>query len=145
MCPVLTVRHGSPTTTVANAALVTISIRRNASGKPTAIVPPADATLYWTRTGKTPTPHRAREVLWVALGLHAGEELRMEAKEDQGRVFDWDTFVLDPENPTVGTGPVATNSKLGRRQTWAYSILLDSPKLAKTLTLDPVIIIQEDP
>jgi hypothetical protein len=143
--PVLTVRHGSKTTSVTSASLVMLTVERNSTGKPARIVASDDPHVYWTKPGHTPTAGRAREVLWVAGPLDAGEEMRIEPKEGQRHCFAWDAFVLDTTHACVASGPVATGQKLPRKLVWSYNVVLVSPKLNHAMVLDPTIIVQEDP
>lgn len=137
-----TVRHSSHPLSVANAALVNIFIKR---GPRPEIVVSADPHIFWTRPGHTPSPERARSVLWVAANLLGGEELRIEPKAGQHHYFDWDAFVLDARDPAVGSGPVLKGLKLGPKEEWRYTIVVEGPNLGDTLVLDPIIIIEEDP
>ena len=79
------------------------------------------------------------------MDLMRGERLHIEAKPAQQSYFQWDSFELDEHHFTVATGPASIERTLGLKQSWSYDVVLHSPKLTKPLSLDPVIIIVEDP
>ena len=144
-----TARKGSRLVNAVDAELVTIRIDRNGSGRPIGLAVTSmnhgDPTIHWTAPGARAKSLLAREVLWTTADLGKGERLHIEPKPGQHSFFEWDGFELDEHNFAVATGPVSMDPSHGPRQVWEYNIRLETHRLTRPLTLDPVIIIVEDP
>ena len=106
-----------------------------------------DPKIYFTRPGKVADPTLPREVLWIVNDLRKGEKVVITAKNASDTTFDGHGFEIDPAADACAIGITSGPAKLPvgvKKQLWEYSVDLTHGN-GKVPTLDPVIIIEEDP
>ena len=130
---------------------VSIGIGRDTHGKPTELFinwgAHAEPKIWWAHRGHPLKIWHADSVVWVTTDLRSGETIHIEpvSSPAQHKFFTATSFDLDHIQTTAVTGPVQSmaNHK-GKVQLWIYNVVLSSPALTSRLTLDPVIIIEEE-
>lgn len=132
--------------------LSTIGVIRDLDGIPTELrifpVTPGYPVIYYPCTEASVSPELPQQVEWTVHELHEGEAIAIQKKRDSPHVFEWDAGrkTIESTSPQLNSGfPLPPSGRLKQTLAWVYSIELTSPRLAKSIKLDPVIIIEPDP
>ena len=105
----------------------------------------ADAVVYYKK--KDPPhayPAKPEQIRWVVTGLKPNQEIRIEGKQGQGAPFSSATFVIPYDCNTILSGVVNHDAGPEGELRWNYNITL-LQNGAPLATLDPTIIIKDDP
>ena len=135
--------------------IVQIGIVRNSGQPPELFVDSGmryEPKVWVANTTYGLRPFHSDRVMWVASGLEVGESIGIVPKPAQHPFFESTNdhqmpkqFHLDFADPVAHSGPVTSFDPLkGPVQVWSYNIVLNSGT-SQLATLDPVIIIEEEP
>jgi hypothetical protein len=104
-----------------------------------------DTVVFHTSPGNTASPVKPRAVCWHAIGLAPGQRLVMGAKKPGSGIFDSDQYEIAAPNDEVFSSEPNIGPN-GPELAWDYNVsLYDGASQTPTASLDPTVIIKEDP
>ena len=103
-----------------------------------------DTVIFHTAPPDQPTPARPREVRWVVDGLQPGQNVRILAKTAGTKIMPQDSYDIAHPDNTIASGR-AQQHPSGGQITWPYCVRLLDAQGNQLATVDPQIVIEEDP
>jgi len=144
------VRRGPEGPTTVRPIAVMISVKHDESGHPTGYDVTCDSTdghphIVWKNGKHVNDPDKFHVVQWEALGLRS-ETVTIIPAPGAKEFFKWKERILSPTEPKNSSDLAHLAPANNKAESWNYKVILkwrDGQKRKWSLTLDPIIIIEE--